>query len=57
MQFWQTLWKLTFFIGVGLFSIMAVWVSVQGARDIKSLFKTLDEEHRQSGEEEGSVEY
>jgi len=31
---------------VGLFGIMAVWVTVQGARDIKSLFKTLDEEHK-----------
>lgn len=51
MAFWQTLWKLTFFIGVGLFACMAVWVTVQGARDIKDLFRTLDEEHGQ-GEED-----
>jgi hypothetical protein len=42
---WALLWKLAFFASVGGFAIMSVWVSVQGARDIVSLLKTLRDRH------------
>ncbi len=45
MNFWMTLWKLVFCVGVSVFAIMAVWVTVQGARDIFSLLTTLREGH------------
>lgn len=45
MDSWELLWKITFFAGVSVFAGMAVWVTFQGARDIKSLFRTLNEQH------------
>lgn len=47
MSFWIALWKTVFVFGVTAFAIMAVWVTVQGARDIKFLLATLREEHSQ----------
>ena len=48
---WMLFWKIVFLVTVIGFGGMAVWVSVQGARDIKSMFKTLREEHEeQSGQ-------
>jgi len=43
--FWIVLWKLVFVFGVGAFGLMALWVTVQGARDIKFLLDTLRGEH------------
>ena len=44
MSAWATLWKAVFVIGVGAFAIMAVWVTIQGARDIRFLLRTLRDE-------------
>lgn len=45
MESWMTLWKVVFVVSVGAFSLMAVWVTIFGALDIKHLLKTLREEH------------
>ncbi|MCF6287369.1 MAG: hypothetical protein L3K26_19640 [Candidatus Hydrogenedentes bacterium] len=50
MNFWMGLWKWLMILSVGSFSIMAVWVTIQGARDIKSLLRTLREGHETSEE-------
>ena len=37
----------TLVVGLAVFAGMAVWVTIGGARDIKRLFKRLDEQHKQ----------
>lgn len=50
MNFWETLWKIVFFAGIGLFAGMAVWVTIYGARDIKKMFKNITNQHEQETE-------
>ena len=45
MSFWMTLWKWLMILSMSGFAIMAVWVTIQGARDIKSLLISLREGH------------
>ncbi len=45
LEFWILLWKALFIVGVGLFAILAIVVSIGGAVDIRRLFRTLREEH------------
>ena len=40
-EFWIIVWKAVFFLGFGLFSVMAVWVAVAGGRDVKRLLARL----------------
>ena len=47
MSFWATLWQCVFVVGVGAFAVMALWVTVQGARDIKALLTALRDGHAQ----------
>lgn len=37
----MTLWRVVFIVSVAAFSVMAVWVTIGGARDIKRLLTTL----------------
>ena len=41
---WQTLWTLLFFGSITLYAGMAVWVTIGGFRDIKTLFRRLSED-------------
>lgn len=41
----MTLWKVVFIVSVGAFSVMAVWVTIGGARDIKRLLTTLKKDN------------
>ena len=41
IDFWIMLWKVVFIVGVGLFALLAVVVSIGGARDIVKLLSTL----------------
>ena len=41
MDFWETLWKIVFILGVALFAGMAVWVTLFGFFDIKKLFRRM----------------
>jgi hypothetical protein len=43
---WMLLWKIVFIAGVIGFSVMAIWVTIAGARDVRRLFQRLDESHR-----------
>ncbi len=45
MSAWMGLWKWLLILSVGGFATMAVWVTFQGARDIKSLLISLREGH------------
>ena len=45
MSFWVLLWKLVFIVTVLLFAGLSVWVTIQGAKDIKALLKRLRERH------------
>ena len=47
MAFWMLLWKIVFVVVVVFFAGLAVWVTFQGARDIKSLLKTLRARHQE----------
>ena len=49
MTFWILLWKAVFLVTVTGFSLMATWVTFQGARDIRSLLETLGNRHEESG--------
>ena len=50
MSFWMALWKWLMILSVGSFSIMAVWVTIQGARDIKALLHSLKAGHENTDE-------
>ena len=45
MMFWVWLWKTVFVFTLSGFSLMAVWVTIQGARDIKWLLEVLRSRH------------
>ena len=38
---WETIWKALFIITLTVFSLMSVWVTIGGFRDLKTLFRTL----------------
>jgi len=44
---WMLLWKIVFVIGISGFALMAVWVTIAGAKDIKRLFKRIEESHEE----------
>lgn len=50
LPYWIMLWKAVFIIGIGLFSVLAVVVTIGGARDVRKLLRSLREEHRESRE-------
>ncbi len=45
MAFWVPFWKVVFIATVAIYATMAVWVTVQGAFDIKSMLRDLRERH------------
>jgi hypothetical protein len=45
MQAWMLLWKIVLIAGMVLFGIMAVWVTIWGAFDIKKMLQSLNAEH------------
>ena len=55
MHAWMLLWKIVLIAGIVLFSIMAVWVTIWGAFDIKKLLQSLNTEH-ETGTTEPSQE-
>jgi len=50
MILWMSIWKWLMTLSVGSFAVMAVWVTFQGAMDIKSLLQSLREGHEHSEE-------
>ena len=51
MTFWIWFWQIVFIVWVLVFGGMAVWVTIGGFRDIKLLFKRLNESHQHMEEE------
>ena len=52
LEYWILLWKIVLIGGVGLFTALAVVVTIGGALDIRRLFKTLREEHARATAED-----
>ena len=51
MNFWITVWTITLILGVGVFAVLAVVVTIGGAFDIFSLLRMLKAQH-QSGQKD-----
>ncbi|MBN2456655.1 MAG: hypothetical protein JXB29_09010 [Sedimentisphaerales bacterium] len=45
MTFWILLWKIVFVLSTTAFAAMSVWVTIGGYRDIKKLFKKIEQGH------------
>ena len=45
MEFWILLWKTVFIVTISVYSVMAVWVTFQGARDIRSMLDDINDRH------------
>lgn len=50
MAFWIGLWKVCLIGALVLFAILAVTVTIGGARDLKKLFQRLKEPDDQNGD-------
>ncbi len=50
MIVWMAVWKWLMILCVGGFTVMSLWVTIQGARDIKSLLRSLREGHAKTEE-------
>ena len=45
MAYWELAWKALFIGGVGIFAVMAVWVTVAGFSDIRKLLAGLEKKN------------
>ena len=45
VNFWMTLWKITFILGILVYIGMAIWVSIAGYNDIQNLFKSKNKKY------------
>lgn len=57
MEFWLPFWKWTLIVGVGLFAGLTVAVIIGGAFDIRSLFRSLREQHEHGGPDEAGGDH
>ena len=48
MSGWGLFWAISFGSTLVLFAGMALWVTVAGYRDLRRLFRRLDEVHREA---------
>jgi len=51
MLFWQWLWTLLWFGGLGIFTVLAALITVRGALDLRVLLRALQAERRQARRE------
>jgi hypothetical protein len=49
MLFWILLWKMLLIVGLLLFAVMAIWVTIGGYGDIKKLFEKIRQSHSRQG--------
>lgn len=47
LVFWISLWKVVLIGSLALFGCIAVWVTIGGYFDVKRLFRTISESHRE----------
>ncbi len=52
MAFWVPFWGVVLLIGLFIFAIVAVVVGIGGFFDIRSLFESIDRQHRIEDEKE-----
>ena len=45
MEFWIKLWTIIFVVGLGIFTLLAIAVSIGGYFNIRSLFKSIESQH------------
>jgi hypothetical protein len=45
MEAWMLLWKIVLITAMILFAVMAVWVTIWGAFDIKKMLQAINAEH------------
>ncbi len=48
METWMQIWKIVFFVSVGAFTLLSLWVVVFGAVDIKHMLADLKESAQES---------
>lgn len=46
MAFWPAFWSVVWFVGLGLFAVLTVVITVQGGRDLRVLLRRLREEEQ-----------
>ncbi|MBT3567528.1 MAG: hypothetical protein HN494_01665 [Opitutae bacterium] len=46
MSDWITIWSILLAGGVGIYGVMAVLVTIGGAKDIRKLFRAMDKKKR-----------
>jgi len=46
MSDWKTIWSILLAGGIGIYAVMAVLVTIGGAKDIRKLFRAMDKEKR-----------
>jgi len=51
MDGWMLAWKIVFVVAIVIFTAMAVWVTIGGFKDIKTMLARI-QQHHQAGDEE-----
>ena len=51
MDGWILFSKIVFGVGLGFFAILAVVVTIGGAKDIRAMFASLNQQHKDNAEE------
>lgn len=51
MGSWMWLWTVTWFFGLAMFTYLFVQVTRYGFRDLRDLFRTVEEQHEAAAEE------
>ena len=46
METWSNIWTITLLAGLGIFVVLAVIVTIGGFFDIRSLFKSIENQHK-----------
>ena len=52
MEFWSAFWGVQLLVGLLIFAGVAVAVAIGGLFDIRSLFRSIDMQHRESSKTE-----
>ena len=51
MSGWLTFWEILLVVSLAVFAVLVVLVTIGGFRDIRSMFRALDEQHETLREE------
>ncbi len=45
VEFWKSLWSVTWFAGVAIFTVLSVMITIYGAKDLTYLLRSLNRQH------------